>query len=66
MAKVRKQFILDSAKIRRARRVLGAATDTETVDEALSIVIANAEIAAVHKKVAGRCRMKDMDQSRFE
>ena len=65
MAKVRKQFILDSAKICRVRKVLGAATDTEAINEALNIVLGNAEIANVHDRIAGRCNIKDMDQSKF-
>ncbi len=35
---------IDRDKLQRARRVLGARTDTETVDQALSLVIANQEI----------------------
>lgn len=65
MSKVRKQFILDSAKICRVRKVLGAATDTEAVNEALNMVLANADIADAHNKIIGRCNIKDMDQSKF-
>lgn len=65
MPKTRKQFILDSAKISRARKILSAKTDTEAVDRALSIVIANSKIADVHRKLAGHCRLKNMDQSKF-
>jgi hypothetical protein len=65
MAKARKQFILDIGKIKRVKRILGAVTDTEAVDEALDIVISNAEIADVHKRAAGKCNIKDMDQSSF-
>lgn len=65
MAKTRKQFILDSGKISRVRKILGASTDTQAMDEALNIVIASAEISDIHKKIAGRCRIKDMDQSKF-
>lgn len=65
MAKMRKQFILDSAKIVRVKRILGASTDTEAVDEALNIVVADADISSVHTKLAGRCNIKDMDQSKF-
>lgn len=65
MAKVRKQFILDSAKICRVRKILGAASDTEAVNEALNMVLANADIANIHNRVAGQCNIKDMDQSKF-
>ena len=65
MSKVRKQFILDAGKICRAKKILGCATDTEAVSEALDIVIANAEITRIHKKLAGHCRIRNMDQSKF-
>lgn len=35
---------LDREKIRRVRRALGTKTDTEAVDRALDVVLANAEI----------------------
>lgn len=37
--RVHKYFRLDSAKLRRARRVLHAKTETETTDRALDLVI---------------------------
>ncbi|MBI4366013.1 MAG: hypothetical protein HY543_04260 [Deltaproteobacteria bacterium] len=66
MSRVRKQFILDSQKIRRVRKILGAETDTEAVDEALNLVIANTTLLTAHRKMAGRYRLKDMDQSHFD
>ncbi|MBI4124657.1 MAG: hypothetical protein HY466_01830 [Deltaproteobacteria bacterium] len=65
MAKIRKQFILDSRKISRAKKVLGAATETETINIALDILLANAEIASLHEQLAGRVKIKNMDQSTF-
>ncbi len=65
MAKVRKQFILDAHKIKRVRRILKAQTDTEAVNEALDIVLANQKIAEIHHRLAGRLKIKDMDQSHF-
>ncbi len=65
MPKVRKQFILDASKIRRAKKILGVATDTEAVNTALDILLGNAEIVDLHKKLAGRLNIKDMDQSKF-
>ena len=65
MPKVRKQFILDASKIRRAKKILGVATDTEAVNTALDILPGNAEIVDLHKKLAGRLNIKDMDQSKF-
>ena len=35
---------LDREKVRRVRRALGTKTDTEAVDRALDVVLANAEI----------------------
>ncbi len=40
---VRKNFRLDPAQIARARKVLGAATETETIIRALDQVITEAE-----------------------
>lgn len=65
MAKVRKQFILDPVKIKRAKKILGVSTDTEAVNGALEIVISNMEIAEIHRRAAGKCNLKDMDQSKF-
>lgn len=65
MPKVRKQFILDSSKIAKVRKLLGADTDTDAVNTALDILLANAAIARVHKNLAGRLKIKDMDQSNF-
>lgn len=66
MAKTRKQFILDEAVIKKARKVLGARTDTEAVTQALNMVVANAEIGAAHQHIAGRLNIKNMDQSEFK
>ncbi len=66
MSKVRKQFILEDFKIKRAKKILNASTDTEAVDEALNQVIANHEILEVHKKLAGKLKIKNMDQSRLK
>lgn len=63
MAKVRKQFILDEVMVKRARKVLGVHTDTEAVTQALSMVVANADIATAHHHIAGRFNIKNMDQS---
>ncbi|MBI4366234.1 MAG: hypothetical protein HY543_05390 [Deltaproteobacteria bacterium] len=48
------------------RKILGAETDTEAVDEALNLVIANTMLLTAHRKMAGRYQLKDMDQSRFD
>ncbi|MBI4224500.1 MAG: hypothetical protein HY609_06155 [Deltaproteobacteria bacterium] len=65
MPKARKQFILDTRKIARVKKLLGASTDTETINTALDILLANAEIARLHEQLAGRIKIKNMDQSTF-
>ncbi len=35
---------IDAAKLARARQILGSGSDTQTVDRALDVVIANQEI----------------------
>lgn len=42
--KIRTTMNLDKEKVRRVRRALGTKTDTEAVDRALDVVLANAEI----------------------
>jgi hypothetical protein len=64
MGKVRKQFILDEAKIKRVRKILKAQTDTQAVDEALNIILANQKISKIHSRLVGRLKLEDMDQSR--
>jgi hypothetical protein len=50
--KARKQFILDQSKIRKAKKILGARTETETVDRALDLIIANDELDRAHQEFA--------------
>jgi DnaJ-class molecular chaperone len=50
----RKNYYLDEAKIRRARRILGAKTETETIDAALDLVVFKREILRSLEKVAGK------------
>jgi len=50
--KARKQFVLDQSKIRKAKKILGARTETETVDRALDLIIANDELDRAHQKFA--------------
>lgn len=44
--RVRKNMDMDAAKLARAQEILGARTDTETVDQALDYVIFQAEVFA--------------------
>jgi hypothetical protein len=50
----RKNFYLDPRKIRRARRILGARTETETIDAALDLVVFREEIVKSLRRVAGK------------
>jgi hypothetical protein len=53
-----KHVRLDQAKLDRARKVLGARTETETLDRALSLVTSEAEINAVVRSLGGKGRFK--------
>jgi hypothetical protein len=50
----RKNFYLDEGKIQRARRILGAKTEIETVTRALDLVIFRKKILASLEKVRGK------------
>jgi hypothetical protein len=51
MAIRHKHLKLDQSKLDRARRLLGAATEQQTVDTALDLVLAEASILAAHRRV---------------
>jgi hypothetical protein len=53
-----KHVRLDQAKLDRAKKVLGAKTDTQTLDRALSLVISQADIDAVLRSLGGKGRFK--------
>ncbi|NOY53997.1 MAG: hypothetical protein GXP58_10345 [Deltaproteobacteria bacterium] len=53
-----KHLKLDQEKIDKVRKILGAKTDTDAVDKALSQVIADSEIDMVLKKLAGRLEIE--------
>lgn len=46
--KARKQFLLDQRKVRKAKKILGAQTESEAVDRALDVIIANEELDRAH------------------
>jgi hypothetical protein len=50
----RKNYYLDERKIRRAKAILKTRTETETIDEALDLVIFRKEILESLEKVAGK------------
>jgi hypothetical protein len=53
-----KHLQLDQGKLDRARRILGAKTETETLDRALSIVVSEADIDKALGKVRGKGRLR--------
>lgn len=58
--KVRKQFILESEKIKSVREILQAKTDTEAVNRAMDIVIANTRIKEALLSIKGKGSIKDI------
>ncbi len=58
--KARKQFILPVMKIRKAKEILAARTDTEAVERALDLVIADAEIRKALLSMKGSCNIEDV------
>ena len=58
--KVRKQFILESEKIKSVREILKAKTDTEAVNKAMDIVIANSRIKETFNSIKGKGSIKDI------
>ena len=58
-ARVRKNLRLDQAKLDRARRILGAATETETVERALDLVTFRQEAIAGVRRLAGSKTLRD-------
>jgi len=59
-AKVRKQFLLEPGKIEMVRRITHAATDTEAINKALDMVIANEKIQKALTSVKGKGKIEDI------
>ena len=57
--KMRKQFILDSKKIKSVREITKAKTDTEAINNALDLVIANSKIEKMLVSIKGTGHIKD-------
>jgi len=53
-----KHVRIDQAKLDRARKLLEANTDTETLDRALTLVVTEAEIDATLRNAGGKGRLK--------
>lgn len=54
----RKNFYLDENKIKRAKRILGAKNETQTIDKALDLVVFRKDILQSLKTVAGKGGVK--------
>lgn len=64
-ARKNKHLILDQAKLKKAQKVLGAKTETETIERALAQVISEAEKdrrawAATEKLIRSGIQIKDV------
>lgn len=60
-ASVRHKHIrIDQVKLDKARRVLAAATETETLDRALTLVVSEAEVDAVLRQVSRKGKLKKL------
>ncbi len=53
-----KHLRIDEAKLRKAKRILEAATDTEAVDRALNVIVAEGEIDEVLREIGGKGSLK--------
>ena len=53
-----KHVQLDQGKLNRARRILGAKTETETLERALDIVVSEAEIDSTLRNARGKGRIR--------
>jgi hypothetical protein len=58
--KVRKNLRLTQAKVDRARRILGTATETETIEQALDLVAFRQEVVAGVRRLAGSRSLQDV------
>ena len=57
---VRKNLRLTQKKIDRARKILGTATETETIEEALDLVAFREEVVAGIKRISGTEGIRDI------
>ncbi len=58
--KVRKNLRLSQAKLDRAKRILGAETETETVERALDLVVFREGLMAGVRRPAGSKSLQDV------
>ena len=60
VGKIRKNLRLTQAKLRRAQRILGTETETETVEQALDLVAFRHEVIDGVRRVAGTRSLRDV------
>jgi hypothetical protein len=58
--KIRKNLRLTQAKLLRAQRILGTATETDTVEQALDLVAFRQEVIDGVRRVAGTRSLRDV------
>lgn len=58
--KVRKNLRLTQAKVDRAKRILGTATETETIEQALDLVAFRQDVINGVRRLAGSRSMGDV------
>lgn len=58
--KVRKNLRLSQAKLRRAQRILGAETETDTVEQALDLVAFRQEVLDGVRRAGGTRSLRDL------
>lgn len=56
---VRKNLRLTQAKINKAKRILGTSTETETIEQALDLVVFRQEVLAGIDRIAGKRMVRD-------
>ena len=59
-SKIRKQFILDPAKIEAVKKITEAKTDTEAINKALDMIIANSKIEKMLILIKGKGNLRDV------
>ncbi len=59
-AKIRRRLVLPVAKVRKAKAILSAKTDTEAIERALDLIIADAKIGKMLLSVKGRAKIEDV------
>ena len=60
--RIRKNMDMDPQKLAEARRILGARTETETVDQALDLVIFQGRVASALDRLAAAGGIEDINE----